>query len=268
MPRARSLCAATPRHGDQPHPVQTAEVTVDKRVARLRLLDRALGEADMPGGVLLPGVRLQERVLLRCARLHVLPTRPEHVLARVDQPLRVPDRVLVQRVGGHARIFADPRVSDCLGTAAWRSGSRRPPDADEPTGIKGHKSGWRSAAARSKLTSITRGHAWGKRGQLHRWNSRSRRPYNSCKRAKVSSIADPNMDREGVAECTPEVPRRGPYSLASQRKPCKCAKADARTRTGDPFITSEVLYQLSYVGSVPRVAASPPLRLPRLSTGP
>ena len=25
-------------------------------------------------------------------------------------------------------------------------------------------------------------------------------------------------------------------------------EADARTRTGDPFITSEVLYQLSYVG--------------------
>jgi hypothetical protein len=25
-------------------------------------------------------------------------------------------------------------------------------------------------------------------------------------------------------------------------------KADARIRTGDPFITSEVLYQLSYVG--------------------
>jgi hypothetical protein len=27
-------------------------------------------------------------------------------------------------------------------------------------------------------------------------------------------------------------------------------EADARTRTGDPFITSEVLYQLSYVGRV------------------
>ena len=26
-------------------------------------------------------------------------------------------------------------------------------------------------------------------------------------------------------------------------------EADARTRTGDPFITSEVLYQLSYVGA-------------------
>ena len=25
-------------------------------------------------------------------------------------------------------------------------------------------------------------------------------------------------------------------------------RADARTRTADPFITSEVLYQLSYVG--------------------
>jgi hypothetical protein len=29
--------------------------------------------------------------------------------------------------------------------------------------------------------------------------------------------------------------------------------ADARTRTGDPFITSEVLYQLSYVGEAKRV---------------
>ena len=27
-------------------------------------------------------------------------------------------------------------------------------------------------------------------------------------------------------------------------------EADGRTRTGDPFITSEVLYQLSYVGQL------------------
>jgi hypothetical protein len=32
-------------------------------------------------------------------------------------------------------------------------------------------------------------------------------------------------------------------------------RADARTRTGDPFITSEVLYQLSYVGGTPRLAS-------------
>jgi hypothetical protein len=77
------------------------------------LLVRALGKAEMPGGVLLPGVCLQERVLLPCAQLHVLPARAEHALARVDQPLRVPDRVLVHRIGGHACILADARVSDC-----------------------------------------------------------------------------------------------------------------------------------------------------------
>ena len=31
--------------------------------------------------------------------------------------------------------------------------------------------------------------------------------------------------------------------------PANRLEADARTRTGDPFITSEVLYQLSYVGA-------------------
>jgi integrase len=38
----------------------------------------------------------------------------------------------------------------------------------------------------------------------------------------------------------PQAPRR--------RKSLLIERADARTRTGDPFITSEVLYQLSYVG--------------------
>jgi hypothetical protein len=33
-------------------------------------------------------------------------------------------------------------------------------------------------------------------------------------------------------------------------------RADARTRTGDPFITSEVLYQLSYVGGASTVTGS------------
>jgi hypothetical protein len=51
----------------------------------------------------------------RCARLHVLPTRAEHVLARVDQPLRGPDRVLVHRVGGPARILADAARQRLLG---------------------------------------------------------------------------------------------------------------------------------------------------------
>jgi RNA polymerase sigma factor (sigma-70 family) len=46
---------------------------------------------------------MEERVLLPRAGLHLLPTRAEHVLAPVDQPLRVPQSVLVDRVGGHAR---------------------------------------------------------------------------------------------------------------------------------------------------------------------
>jgi hypothetical protein len=52
-------------------------------------------------------MRLQERILVPCARLHVLPARAEHVLACVDQLLRVLDRVLVHEVGGQERILAD-----------------------------------------------------------------------------------------------------------------------------------------------------------------
>ena len=35
---------------------------------------------------------------------------------------------------------------------------------------------------------------------------------------------------------------------AEGRKPASILEADARIRTGDPIITSDVLYQLSYVG--------------------
>ena len=48
----------------------------------------------------------------------------------------------------------------------------------------------------------------------------------------------------------------------------RSAEADARIRTGDPFITSEVLYQLSYVGSRPTVAGSlDPARPPIIDIG-
>ena len=43
-----------------------------------------------------------------------------------------------------------------------------------------------------------------------------------------------------------------PYPSRSRQKVADflgCSEADAGTRTGDPFITSEVLYQLSYVGA-------------------
>jgi hypothetical protein len=43
--------------------------------------------------------------------------------------------------------------------------------------------------------------------------------------------------------------------VGAKKKPLSRAfvRADARIRTADPFITSEVLYQLSYVGGVPPV---------------
>ena len=42
---------------------------------------------------------------------------------------------------------------------------------------------------------------------------------------------------------------RAPVGVA----PAQGGEADGRTRTGDPFITSEVLYQLSYVGGAREV---------------
>jgi hypothetical protein len=90
--------------------VHAAEVAVHERVPGLRLLGGAFGEAEVPGGVFLPGVGLEERVLLACARLDVLPAGAQDVLARVDQFLCVPDGVRVQTVRGQALIFIDGRV--------------------------------------------------------------------------------------------------------------------------------------------------------------
>ena len=64
----------------------------------------------------------------------------------------------------------------------------------------------------------------------------------------MSPRLDPFTRRDGVRRCNRFVPARRFPPLSSVEKPCKSAKADARIRTADPFITSEVLYQLSYVG--------------------
>ena len=39
-----------------------------------------------------------------------------------------------------------------------------------------------------------------------------------------------------------------PAKVSTREIERQVSRADGRTRTGDPFITSEVLYQLSYVG--------------------
>ena len=45
--------------------------------------------------------------------------------------------------------------------------------------------------------------------------------------------------------CSQRLPRQHEFPLC---RDFLDVKADARIRTADPFITSEVLYQLSYVG--------------------
>jgi integrase len=62
----------------------------------------------------------------------------------------------------------------------------------------------------------------------------------------------------------PSDAKRAARAARSEKKSLQIERADARTRTGDPFITSEVLYQLSYVGRAPRLAALGGCRLPRV----
>jgi hypothetical protein len=50
--------------GDQPGAVQAAQVAVDERVPGLRLVRRALGQPEVPLGVLLPRMPLEEGVLV------------------------------------------------------------------------------------------------------------------------------------------------------------------------------------------------------------
>jgi hypothetical protein len=62
----------------------------------------------------------------------------------------------------------------------------------------------------------------------------------------------PIAEAIGTARRRPLVAPSGPelrvHRNRSDEKSLQIERADARTRTGDPFITSEVLYQLSYVG--------------------
>jgi hypothetical protein len=69
-------------------------------------------------------------------------------------------------------------------------------------------------------------------------------------RAMASGFGRESFARFGlVPHLVPPTPARG-----------RIPRADARTRTGDPFITSEVLYQLSYVGACRSFPDLPALR--------
>jgi hypothetical protein len=84
--------------GDQRCTVHPPQVTEDERIPRLGLISRTFGQAEMPSGVLLPGVPFQEGVLIVGAGLHLTPVALENVLPGVDQPAAVFNCGLVERV--------------------------------------------------------------------------------------------------------------------------------------------------------------------------
>ncbi len=77
--------------GDQARPVEAPEVPEDEGVPRLGVVARPLGEAEVPGGVVVPRVRLEEAVLVVGARLGPAPLAAELVLVGVDEGLGLGD---------------------------------------------------------------------------------------------------------------------------------------------------------------------------------
>ena len=88
---------------DQGGAVEATEVPVDEGMPGLGLVRGPLREAEMPFGVLVPRVRLQEGVLGAGARLDVAPFAVENVVASVDQPPGARNGAFVDRVGGRGR---------------------------------------------------------------------------------------------------------------------------------------------------------------------
>ena len=102
------------------------------------------------------------------------------------------------------------------------------------------------AAGETRARTSPRGHFRDSRSETSAHAASIEVPAN---RHSVSPRLDPFTRRDGVQRCTRFVPALAiPAVVQLGESPANRAKADARTRTGDPFITSEVLYQLSYVG--------------------
>jgi hypothetical protein len=107
-----------------------------------------------------------------------------------------------------------------------------------------------------------------RRPRLHRPHVRARH----ARRVQTTPRPDHRSDRRARAAASRRPVVDPSDSLASDRtgrsgkKSVEIERADARTRTGDPFITSEVLYQLSYVGGESKSRRRRSTR-PRLAPG-
>jgi hypothetical protein len=95
---------------DETGPVQPAEVAVDERVSRLRVVRSAFGQPEVPVSVFLPRVGFEEGVLVLRARLNVAPVALEDVLPRLDQPAGMADGAFVDGVRSDLRIVTSRRL--------------------------------------------------------------------------------------------------------------------------------------------------------------
>jgi two-component system, OmpR family, sensor kinase len=84
--------------GDDAHPVDAPEVPVDEGVPGLGLVIGPRGQAEVPAGVLVPRVALQESVLIARARLDLPPVAIEDVLTAVDEVLGLSHRIGVNGI--------------------------------------------------------------------------------------------------------------------------------------------------------------------------
>ena len=102
-PLGRSVLA-----GDQPGSVDAAKIAINERVSALGLIIRFVVKAEVPISVVVPGMALQELILVCGFRLSFAPVTVENVLARVDQLASVSDCALVDGIRGHEISMRTP----------------------------------------------------------------------------------------------------------------------------------------------------------------
>jgi hypothetical protein len=81
--------------------VDAAKIAINERVSALGLITRFLVKAEVPFGIVVPGVAFQERILIRGLGLNFAPFTVEHILARGDQSASMSDCALIDQIRGH-----------------------------------------------------------------------------------------------------------------------------------------------------------------------
>jgi len=92
--------------------MDAAEVAIHECVTALGLVGRTLRKAEMPFGVVVPGVGFQERVLILRSRLDLTPIAVENVLAGFDETASVRNCPPIDRIRGHEVSMRKPQKTD------------------------------------------------------------------------------------------------------------------------------------------------------------